>query len=246
MSDWADRTPAAMRARHRVGDGPVPTVVVDAAEGAPIEPVWRNQLGGLTFRIGERFVKWNPHDTGVDLDRERVRLDWLAGRHRVPQVLAAGRDDEAQWLVTSALPGESVVVETWQGRRREAIAAIAAGLRALHAIPADDVPGEWAGESWVDRSPPSIGPRPPADDLVLVHGDACAPNTLIDADGTWAGHVDVGDLTVGDRWADLAVAAVSIDWNFGEGHQHELYDAYGIAPDERRIRWYRALWHLES
>ena len=62
----------------------------------------------------------------------------------------------------------------------------------------------------------------------------------------WTGHVDFGDLAVGDRWADLAIASLSLDWNFGEGHQQELFDAYGIARDEERIRYYRALWQLES
>ena len=81
---------------------------------------------------------------------------------------------------------------------------------------------------------------------MLVHGDACAPNTLIAADGAWTGNVDFGDLAVGDRWADLAIASLSLDWNFGEGHQQELFDAYGIEPDEERIAWYRALWDLES
>ena len=72
-------------------------------------------------------------------------------------------------------------------------------------------------ESWVGRAPASLGPRPSIDDPVLVHGDACAPNTLISTDGEWTGHVDLGDLGVGDRWADLAVASLSLDWNFGRG-----------------------------
>ncbi len=62
----------------------------------------------------------------------------------------------------------------------------------------------------------------------------------------WTGNVDFGDLAVGDRWADLAIASLSLDWNFGEGHQAALFDAYGIDPDEERIRYYRALWDLES
>jgi kanamycin kinase len=84
------------------------------------------------------------------------------------------------------------------------------------------------------------------DQLVVVHGDACAPNTLISANGSWVGNVDFGDLAVGDRWADLAIASLSLDWNFGEGHQHELFEAYGIEADVTRIRYYRALWELES
>jgi kanamycin kinase len=80
----------------------------------------------------------------------------------------------------------------------------------------------------------------------VVHGDACAPNTLISDAGEWVGHVDFGDLAVGDRWADLAIASLSLDWNFGVGHQQDLFDAYGVERDEAKIIYYRALWELES
>ena len=175
-----------------------------------------------------------------------MRLEWLAGRHPAPRVVDHGIDGDAQWLVTEALPGGSAVGDEWRARRPEAIRAIATGLRAIHAVPIDDFPADWTAHVWVGRRPPSLGARPPVDDPVLVHGDACAPNTLISADGDWTGNVDFGDLAVGDRWADLAIASLSLDWNFGEGHQQELFDAYGIDPDEDRIRYYRALWELES
>jgi kanamycin kinase len=79
-----------------------------------------------------------------------------------------------------------------------------------------------------------------------VHGDACAPNTLINDAREWVGNIDFGDLGVGDRWADLAIASLSLDWNFGEGHQDEFFGAYGVEPDVERIRYYRALWHQEA
>lgn len=237
---------AALAAFHTLGDDPVPDIVREISAGRPFELAWRNELGGLTFRIGDAFVKWNPPATGVDLERERVRLEWLAGRHPAPRVLDHGHDGEAQWLLTKALPGASAVGDTWRARRSEAIRAIATGLRALHAIGVVDFPTAWTREVWVGRAPSSIGPRPPTDEPVLVHGDACAPNTLIGADGRWVGNVDFGDLAVGDRWADLAVASMSLDWNFGTGRQEEFFEAYGIAPDADRIRYYRALWHLES
>jgi kanamycin kinase len=224
----------------------VPGVVTELAAGRPIRPAWRNELGGLTFQVGHTFVKWNPRRSGIDLDRERIRLQWLAGRHPAPIVIEFGADESAQWLVTTVVPGEPAIGHRWRARRREAIAAIAAGLRALHAIPLDDVPPGWTGEGWVGRAPKELGTRPPVEVPVIVHGDACAPNTLISADGEWTGNVDFGDLTVGDRWADLAIASLSLDWNFGEGHEDELFDAYGIDRDEERIRYYRALWDLES
>lgn len=235
-----------LAALHELGDEPIPQVVLDLAEGQRVELVWRNELGGLTFGLDDRFVKWNPRSTGIDLDRERVRLEWIATRHPAPRVIDSGGDETAQWLLTAALRGDSAVGDTWRARRPEAIGAIATGLRAIHAIPIEDFPTHWTAQVWVGRRPESLGTPPPVDDPVVVHGDACAPNTLISLAGEWVGHVDFGDLAVGDRWADLAIASLSLDWNFGEGHQDELFQAYDIEPDEERMRYYRALWHLES
>jgi len=231
---------------HVLGDDPVPQIVVDRAVDGLAELVWRNELGGLTFKVADQFVKWNPRSSGIDLERERVRLQWISGLHPAPDVVAFGSDEEAQWLVTKALRGESAVGDQWRARRAEAINAIAAGLRAIHSIPVDDFPANLVSEVWIARAPDSIGDRPPITDPVLVHGDACAPNTLISPAGEWTGNVDFGDLSVGDRWADLAIASLSLDWNFGEGHQQELFDAYGVEPDVERIRYYRALWEFES
>jgi kanamycin kinase len=242
----SDPSRSLYAAQHTLGNDPIPGVIVYLAAGGRCELAWRNELGGLTFRLDGRFVKWNPLRTGVDLENERLRLQWLEGRHPAPRVLAWGQDGQAQWLVTSPVPGEHAVGDTWRARRREAVAAIAAGLRAIHTIPAGDFPAEWTSQTWLARTPASLGPRPDVHGPVLVHGDACAPNTLISATGAWTGNVDFGDLAVGDRWADLAIASMSLDWNYGEGHHAEFYEAYGIEPDPARIHYYRQLWHLES
>ncbi len=231
---------------HSLGDQAVPDIVTKLAGNREPELAWHNELGGLTFRLGDRFVKWNPFTSGVDLELERRRLDWVSDRHPAPRVVDFGSDEHAQWLVTETLPGEHAVGDTWRARRPEAVAAIATGLRTIHAIAIDDFPSDWAAEVWMARTPAGIGERPPVLDPVLVHGDACAPNTLISSGGDWTGNVDFGDLGIGDRWADLAIASLSLDWNFGEGHQHELYEAYGLEADHERIEYYRALWHLES
>lgn len=88
---------------------------------------------------------------------------------------------------------------------------------------------------------------PPDDRLVVCHGDGCAPNTLLTDDGRFSGHVDLGDLGdlgVADRWADLAVAAWSTEWNYGLGWEGLLLDAYGVSADRGRMRYYRLLWDL--
>jgi aminoglycoside phosphotransferase len=56
---------------------------------------------------------------------------------------------------------------------------------------------------------------PLVDELVVCHGDSCAPNTLITGNGCCSGHLDLGALGVADRWADLAIATWSTTWNYG-------------------------------
>ena len=87
---------------------------------------------------------------------------------------------------------------------------------------------------------------PPIDRLVVCHGDACAPNTLLDSAGRWTAHDDLGSLGVADRWADLAVACWSLEWNYGDGWEPTLLDAYGIEPDSNRTAYYRLIWDLSE
>ena len=74
------------------------------------------------------------------------------------------------------------------------------------------------------------------------HGEACSAETLLDDDGRWMGHVDLGRVGVADRWADLAVATWSTVWNYGPGHEDRLLAVYGIARS-RRTEFYRWLWN---
>ncbi|MBI5161003.1 MAG: phosphotransferase [Micrococcales bacterium] len=234
----------------RLGPGEERPAIVDAlADGSVPRLAWRNELGGQTWRIGDRYVKWSPRRLGTDLLAEAERMRWLEGRHPAPRLLETGEertgeDETAQGNLSAASPGESAVAERWRARPERAVRVIAGGLRRLHALPVDAVPAGWT--SWLTREPAALGPRPPIERPVLAHGDACSPNTLIAPDGSFAAHVDVGDLAVGDRWADLAVATMAIGWNYGAGWDGAFYDAYGIQPDAERIRWYRALWHAEA
>jgi kanamycin kinase len=79
---------------------------------------------------------------------------------------------------------------------------------------------------------------------VVCHGDPCSPNTIGADDGSVAGHVDFDTLGVADRWADLAVATMATQWNYGPGWEDTLLDAYGISADPERTDYYRWLWNL--
>ncbi|MDI3405116.1 aminoglycoside 3'-phosphotransferase [Streptomyces cavernicola] len=221
-----------------------------------------------------RFVKWTPAGSGIDLAAEVARLRWAAGFTVVPRVLGEGADSAGSWIVTRGLPGRSAVDEHWQCDPGTAVRAVGSGLRALHdALPVADCPFDWSAElrlrcvreraaaglidpaDWpeelrhfgtLDQALGVLADIPPVDRLVVCHGDACAPNTLVGDDGACTGHVDLGTLGIADRWADLAAATWSTRWNYGPGWEEPLLDAYGVEPDWNRIGYYRLLWELSD
>jgi kanamycin kinase len=214
-----------------------PVVVTEIAAGRPVRAVWVNELGGVTFSIadGAEYVKTYPDGYADQLVAEKQRLTWARRYVAVPRVLGAG----SGWLHTAGLPGRSAVDPQWVDEPQTAARAIGMGLRHLHdTLPVADCP--FGRPSWVPAD------APPPDRLVVVHGDACAPNTLMAEDGTFTGHVDLGDLGVADRWADLAIASMSLDWNYPtdgpDGFAAVLFDAYGVTADTGRVAYYRRAW----
>ena len=248
----------ALRLRHTGGVSippepvSVPARVRALAEGAALTPVWVNELGGVTFRADDgRFIKHGPRNAESSMVQEAERLAWAGRFTPVPRVLEAGTDAATEWLVTAALPGRSAVDPRWVAEPSVAVRALGEGLRALHeALPVAECPYDWGVPARLQNAagrgilvPDELRTPPPVDRLVVCHGDACAPNTLVDDDGRWSGHVDLGALGVADRWADIAVAALSCGWNYGPGWEGTLLDAYGIRPDPTRMQYYAALWN---
>lgn len=231
----------------------VPDEVLDLVRGRPTRAVWENRLGGVTYRIsdpaGDEYVKWAPSHPEIDLGLEAAKLAWAAEWATVPEVLSVGHTvTGTAWLHTRALAGDSAVAPRWVAEPTTAARAIGAGLRILHdTLPVRECPWAWDLATRLpmisDEADRGLGAQaPPEDRLVVCHGDACAPNTLLDPSGAVAGHVDLGELGVGDRWADLAVATYSLTWNYPGDHERTLLDAYGIEPDPERIAFYRRLW----
>jgi kanamycin kinase len=239
----------------------VPAVVIRFAAGRPVRAVWVNEEGGVTFRVGDgvEFIKVAKADTARFTD-EAHRLRWAARYAAVPRVLGCGLDKgldhtpdgDWAWLRTAGLPGLSAVHPRLLASPEVAVRAIGGGLRTLHdQLPVRSCPFDWSAASRLSILAPARRARlrepPPVDQLVVCHGDACSPNTVIDDDGRCCGHVDFGSLGVADRWADLAVATLSLRWNYpGRVWDAEFLAAYGVEPDPLRINYYRRLWQAED
>jgi len=256
-------------------DMAIPAQVLVLARGCPVRVVWYNGVGGVTCEYGQgdarRFVKWLPAEGGHLAD-EAARLEWAGQYVRVPVVLDVGSDSDGSWMMTLPLAGDNAVTPRWVTDPTAATRAIGEGLRALHdALPVASCPFSWSAAERVADAEQRVGTGridpcewheshqpidlsaalaivrdiPDVDELVVCHGDSCAPNTLIDDSGHWSGHVDFGSMGVADRWADLAIATWSTEWNYGPGWEQTVLDAYGIDPDPRRTHFYRLLWDLD-
>ena len=227
----------------------------------------------LTGGAQDIFIKWAPANSGIDLAVEQVKLKWAITYTLVPTVLEFGKDEKGSWLVTEAINAENAVSAGWKKEPALAVAAIGRGLRAMHdAFPVEACPFSWSTVDRISRARgravrgetnstdwheefrglsieavlAELDSPPTSDQLVVCHGDACAPNTLINDEGEWVAHVDMERLGIADRWADLAIASWSTQWNYGPGWEGLLYDSYGIDPDLEKIGFYRLLWDLDE
>lgn len=235
-------------------DHPVPPAVRAAAGPAEIEGIWQNALGGVTYRIGSgeqiRFAKWSPGcppEAEGDLKTEAQRMTWAGKFIRVPEVLSCEEQADGQLLITASLHGHSAASSLGKSDPARSAHAVGHGLRQMHhALPIGACPFDWDLESRIQHLPADqqaeFLDNAPELDLVVCHGDACLPNTIITDDHEFSAHVDLGMLGLADRWADLAIAAWSTEWNYGPGFEQYVYAGYGIEPDERKISFYRRVW----
>lgn len=253
----------------------IPVQVLVLARGYPVRVVWCNGVGGVTCEYGQgdarRFVKWVPAD-GVDLADKAARLEWAGQYVRVPMVVDVGSDSDGSWMVTLPVPDNNAVTKRWVADPATATRAIGEGLRALHdGLPVASCPFSWSAagrvaeaqrraesgqidrREWDEMHAPVDLPAalaivrdiPDVDELVVCHGDTCAPNTLIDDSGRWSGHVDFGGMGVADRLGGPRHRHLQHDVELRAGVGATGPRCYAIEPDPRRSDYYRLLWDLD-
>jgi aminoglycoside phosphotransferase len=246
----------------------LPTAIASVLSGwtrGDDETIGRSTAQVLVFARGDarRFLKV---DSPEGLAAEAAMLAWARGRVAVAPVVAYEVVGDRAFLLTEGLPGVRACDPPWADRLEEMIARVARGLRSWHdqpsaGCPVDRSPGallaiarERVGAGLVDPATfePQHAQRTPEQILArlehrvperyvptLIHGDYALPNVLIDGDDV--GFVDLDRAGVGDRHLDLAIAARSLTYNWGEQWVPLLFEHYGQFPDPDRITWYRLL-----
>lgn len=169
---------------------------------------WAGTVWRLEGESGVIYVKRAAH-----LEEERDRLEWLKGRWPVPELIGLYRGFGDDWLLTHAVRGVPLNDTSikWDGRTMAR--RLGAILRELHSVDASDCP--FGG--------------PPQPGEVLVHGDYCSPNVLVE-DGRLSALVDVGRARVDSPKVDFAAAIWSLQYNHGPGFAPEFLVAYGVPP----------------
>lgn len=86
----------------------------------------------------------------------------------------------------------------------------------------------------------------PEEDLVLSHGDFCLPNVFLKGNRL-SGFIDLGRTGIADRWQDIALCYRSLKHNYSGKYSGKTYDGFdpdylfealGIEPDWRKIKYY--------
>ena len=168
---------------------------------------WAGTVWRLEGASGTIYVKRAAHLSG-----ERDRLAWLSGRWPVPDLIGLYHDFGDDWLLTRAVRGVPLNDRSMDWEPSRMATRLAEILRELHAVDATGCP-------FGDPKPGHV----------LVHGDYCLPNVLVE-DGRLSALVDVGQSGLGDPKVDLAAGVWSLQYNYGPGHAREFLDSYGAPP----------------
>lgn len=144
-----------------------------------------------------------------NLESERRNLIKVGPYLTVPIVLAYNRIEDKDHLLLSQVPGKNLAefIGTWSNE--EIVKEFARAVRVFHEL-----------------DPHALFPNKNADDLVVLHGDMALSNIMCQTPGK-AGYIDLGQMYLGRRDADLADAIWSLQRNISPEYGELFLKEYG-------------------
>lgn len=222
---------------------------------SPEARVWLiDRDGGYYLKRGEKG----------SLKREAEMARYFHRKGLGPEVLGYC-SDAFDWLLTARVVGEDCTHAQYLENPKRLCDTIAERLRALHELDCGDCPVQNRMSSYFDLAernyrtgnydrsafPDSFGyscaedaytvfsaGKTLLDGRVLLHGDYCLPNIMLD-DWRFSGFIDLGNGGVGDRHVDLFWGAWTLWFNLKtNAYRERFFDAYGrdlVEKDKLRI-----------
>ena len=168
---------------------------------------------------------------------------------------------EEDWLLTTRVAGEDLTHPTYLSDPKRLCDALGETLRMLHGLPTEDCPVQNKNERYLttaanNRNAGLFDPSyslldTTAEDAwqyvkeketflqkeVLLHGDYCLPNLLLDH-WKFSGFIDLGGAGIGDRHIDLFWGAWTLQYNLKtDAYRERFFEAYGKDKvDTERLR----------
>ena len=208
------------------------------------------------------FVKMAPKET---LKTEALMTDYMHSLGLSAEVLYYGSFESRDFLITRRIPGEDCTDLKYLSEPERLCDTTAMLLRTLHEIRRSDCPvrdrvriyadtvmkgfdghcyepdlfqGMWEFRSFDEARRIAEEGLPLLKADVLLHGDYCLPNILLD-DWSFTGYIDLGCGGIGDRHIDILWGIWTLKFNLGTGKYADRFmAAYGkemIDPEMLRM-----------
>jgi aminoglycoside 3'-phosphotransferase-2 len=245
----------------------------DDARAARFDTVTGGMSGASVIRVvqpgrSDRFAKIAGPAGSKALRDEVTRTAWLSVHGiAVPRVLRTQEQSGLYAMLMDAMPGTPAEASPLPAP--QLIDALAQALAALHSLPAGDCPFDETLSTRLFRAakaiaageidPAEFEPRnrdvkpeallarlsaeQPAEDIVVVHGDATLSNLIVGADGN-VGFIDCGNAGRGDRYLDLGILRAEIAERHGDALAAQFVRSYGGVWDANKALFYIDLYEL--
>ncbi|WP_127578993.1 aminoglycoside 3'-phosphotransferase [Paenibacillus koleovorans] len=185
------------------------------------------------------------------LEKEYVMMGFLHGHGMAPEAVAYVQDDQFDYFLSEAAEGEDGVSGGHRDDPDRLAEAFGRHLRMLHELPVTGCPypermAEMVREAG-DKHPEGLQEADnrllalleqpsPRDSFVIIHGDYCLPNIIME-DYQFRAFFDLDYGGIGDRHWDLYWGLWTLGYNLKTDRYGDRFlDAYGRAEfDPRRL-----------
>lgn len=183
------------------------------------------------------------------LEREYEMTSFLHKLNVAPNAIAYTSESAYDYLLTEAVDGEDGVAPEHIGNPQKLTYVFGEYLSMLHSLPTTGCPyPNRTDELLQEARGKGIDLRVlgaytySAADHVLIHGDYCLPNLIMDH-YSFKGFIDLGYGGIGDRHYDLYWGIWTLRYNLKTDQYRELFlDAYGRSKvDEEGLNYFTKL-----